>query len=135
MALTVLRVELARSMVEQIAACSDGSSIGTMISEALRATLPALAQMRESPMASGSQPGIAIRLDLDPGLSNLRATAAYAPPPARFTQPVQLAVPAELWSQVDRERVRLRLSIDDLVAWAWRNRRLDSAPVSRRADD
>ena len=123
MTVKVLRVELARSTYEQMQELAGGTSIGVVISDALRAGLPALIAMGQSPLARGSQAQIAIHPALEIGLAALRRSAEHTPPPARFTQVVQLAIPTDLWQDVERERTRLGLTIDDVIAWAWRRRR------------
>jgi hypothetical protein len=122
MTVKVLRVELARSTYEQMQERAGSTSIGVVIGDALREGLPALIAMGKSPLARGSQAQIAVFPALETGLAALRRSAEHTPPPARFTQVVQLAIPTELWSEIERERIRLHLSIDDVVAWAWRRR-------------
>ena len=126
MTVKVLRVELARSTYEQMQELAGGTSIGVVISDALRAGLPALIAMGQSPLARGSQAQIAIHPALEIGLAALRRSAEHTPPPARVTQVVQRRIPqppvvAE--EDVERERTRLGLTIDDVIAWAWRRRR------------
>jgi hypothetical protein len=122
MTVKVLRIELARSTYEQMQERAGGTSIGVVISDVLRAGLPALAALGQSPLARGSQAAIAIYPALDIGLAALRRSAEHTPPPARFTQVVQLAIPTELWREIECERTRLGLTLDDVVAWAWRRR-------------
>ena len=118
---TVLRVELPRGTYDEIVARAGGASIGGVVSDALRACLPALIKMTESPFARGSQAQISLQPQLQAGLAGLRKKAETTPPPVRFTQVVQLAVPTELWANVERERLRLGMTHDDVVAWAWRH--------------
>jgi hypothetical protein len=122
MTVTVLRVELSRVTYDEIVAAG-GASIGGVVSEALRACLPALIRMIESPFARGSQAQISLQPQLQAGLAGLRKKAETTPPPVRFTQIVQLAVPSELWAHIERERIRLGMTLDDVIAWAWRHRK------------
>jgi len=122
MTVKVLRLDLPRATYDEIAARAQGGSLGEVVCDALRATLPALIAMSESPLAKGSRPQIAVSTEQPAGLAALRRIAEHTPPPARFTHPIQLAIPTELWLEVERERTRLGLSVDELVAWAWRRR-------------
>jgi hypothetical protein len=123
MAVTVVRVELTRVTYDEIVVRAGGATLGGVVSEALRACLPALIQMTECPFARGSQAQIALEPQLHAGLAGLRRKAETTPPPVRFTQVVQVAVPTELWAQVERERLRLGMTHDDVIAWAWRHRK------------
>jgi hypothetical protein len=123
MTVTVLRVELPRGTYDEIVERAGGAAIGGVVSEALRACLPALIKMSESPFARGSQAQISLSPQLEAGLAGLRRKAETTPPPVRFTQLVQLAVPTELWAEIERERIRLGMTHDDVVAWAWRHRK------------
>lgn len=120
MTVKVLRVELPRTAFEEITARAGGAAIGAVVCDALRASLPALVAMSEPRLATGSSPQIAIGIDT--GVAALRRIAEHTPPPARFTQSVQVAVPTELWAELDRERQRLGMTFDAIVAWAWRRR-------------
>jgi hypothetical protein len=121
MTVKVLRVELPRTTYEQIVARAGGASIGGVVTDALRACLPALISMAESPLAKGSQAQIQMPAGLDAGLAGLRRKAESTPPPIRFTQVVQLAIPTPLWLEIERERSRLGMSTDDVILWAWRH--------------
>jgi hypothetical protein len=122
----VLRVDLPRRTYAEvcaraeIAARADGRdpSMGEVVAEALRLVLPALRAMSDPPMAQGSQPQISIDTGLQIGLSALSRIAEHTPPPRRFSHPVQLAIPFDLWTIVERERARLGMSFDELVVWA-----------------
>ena len=123
MPVTVLRVELSGRMIESMrSAAPDASSIGIVVAEALRSALPELAQRTVPPSVRSSETGIAIHPEQPSGLAALRRIAEHTPPPARFTETVQLAIPAELWNAVDQERTRLGIKVADLIAWAWRRR-------------
>src|SRR5262245_41265973 len=101
MTVTVLRVELPRGTYDELVARAGGASIGGVVSEALRACLPALVRMNESPFARGSQAQISLQPQLEAGLAGLRKKAETTPPPVRFTQLVQLAVPSDLWAEIE----------------------------------
>jgi len=128
MTVKVLRVELPRTTYDQIVAQAGGASIGGVVADALRASLPALISMAESPLARGSQAAIALassprhEAGLDIGLGGLRRKAESTPPPIRFTQIVQVAIPTPLWLEIERERCRLGMTTDDVIVWAWRHR-------------
>jgi hypothetical protein len=127
MTVKVLRVELPRTTYDQIVARAGGASIGGVVTDALRASLPALISLTESPLARGSQAAIAVssprhEAGLDIGLGGLRRKAESTPPPIRFTHVVQLAIPTALWVEIERERCRLGMTTDDVIVWAWRRR-------------
>lgn len=124
----VVRVELSREQFEQISErAHEGAygSMGAVVSESLRQALPVLEGLTDAPFAQGSRVGIQVpapNAGLQAGLPALRRIAQHTPPPMRFTHPVQLAIPNDLWDEVERERARLGLTLDALISWAWRRR-------------
>ena len=130
MTVRVVRVELSREQFEQISErAHEGAhgSMGAVVCESLREALPVLGVMTDAPFAQGSRVGIQIpapapSAGLQAGLPALRRIAQHTPPPMRFTHPIQLAIPSELYDEVERERARLGLTLDALIAWAWRRR-------------
>src|SRR5688572_17626940 len=110
MTVRVVRVELSREQFEEISErAHEGAygSMGAVVCESLRQALPVLEGLTDAPFAQGSRVGIQIPAPgagLQAGLPALRRIAQHTPPPMRFTHPVQLAIPSELWDEVERER-------------------------------
>jgi hypothetical protein len=122
---TVIRVDLPAAAVDDMKLRIPGVTLGTIISEALRAVLPELERRPAPRMARGSTPGISIDSELPTDLASLRRTAEHTPPPARFVATHRLPIPTELWRDVEKERVRLGMTMDAVVAFAIRRANTD----------
>jgi hypothetical protein len=115
---TVVRVELTRATFQEMKAIAGGPSIGLVVIDALRRALPVLTALPEAPLAKGSNAKISVHPELQAGLAAFTRALEGA-----LAHHVQIAMPAELWRQIDRERTRLGLTVNRVVAWAWKQAR------------
>jgi hypothetical protein len=117
---TVIRAELPNGTVDDMKLRVPGVSLGTIVTEALRTVLPELEQRPAPRLARGSEAGVGVDANQPTDLDSLRRGAMHTPPPQRFAATYRIPIPSEVWREVEKQRLRLGMSVDAVVAFAIR---------------